>query len=207
MFRIIREISKTLNMVITLNNFNYKVPKGKIVTIRVPYGKSAIIKQLLMEVNCTNLINIRINGKPISNYNFNEQRKLMLYLPKETYIFNGTIMENIKNGRIYVSEREIVEASRAANALNFILDLPRGYNTIIGEGGVILSEGQKQRIAIVRAILAKAPILILDNAISAVDIENEKQVKQGLKALVKDKFIIFVDSSIDNLDVYETRSN
>lgn len=206
MFKRIREISKTLNIVITLNNFNYKVTKGQIVTLRVPSVKSAIIK-LFMGDYPTNLINISINGKPISNYTLDELRKLILYLPKETDIFHGTIMEIIKNGRIDLSEREIVEASRAANALKFILDLPRGYNTIIGEGGARLSEGQGQKIAIVRAILAKAPILLLDNVTSALDIKSEKQFQEGLKTLVKDKFIIVVDSSIDKLDIYEIRSN
>jgi ABC-type multidrug transport system fused ATPase/permease subunit len=206
MFKRIREISKTLNIVITLNNFNYKVTKGQIVTLRVPSVKSAIIK-LFMGDYPTNLINISINGKQISNYTLDELRKLILYLPKETDIFHGTIMEIIKNGRIDLSEREIVEASRAANALKFILDLPRGYNTIIGEGGARLSEGQGQKIAIVRAILAKAPILLLDNITSALDIKSEKQFQEGLKTLVKDKFIIVVDSSIDKLDIYEIRSN
>ena len=207
MFKRRREIWKTLNIEITLNNHNYKVPKGQIVTLKVPNGKSVIIKQLFMEAYPTNLIKISINRKPISNYTLNELKKLIVYLSKETGIFHGTIMENIKNGRVSVSEREIVEASRAANALKFILDLPRGYNTILGEGGAILSEGQRQRIAIVRAILSKAPILILDNATSAVDIESEKQVQQGLKALVKNKFIIVVDPSIDNQDIYDIRSN
>ena len=200
------KISTNFNVEITLNNFNCKVLKGQMATIIVPGGKNAIIK-LLMENYSDNSINIRINGKLISNYTIKELRKLVLYLPKEPYIFDGTIMENIKNGRINVSEREIVAASRAANALKFILDQPKGYNTIIGEKGVRLSAEQRQQIAIVRAILTKAPILLLDDATSVLGIEIENQVKQGMKALVKDKVILIMDSSSDNLDVYEIKSD
>ena len=200
------KMSVTFHMEITLNNFNYKVSKGQMATIIVPDGINAIIN-LLMGSYSENLINISINGKLISNYTIKELRKLVLYIPKEPYIFDGTIMENIKNGRTNVSEREIVAASRAANALKFILNLPKGYNTIIGEKGVKLSAGQRQRIAIVRAILAKVPILLLDDATSALSIEIENQVKQEMKALAKNKIILIMDSSIDNPDICEIRSN
>jgi len=200
------KMSVTFHMEITLNNFNYKVSKGQMATIIVPDGINAIIN-LLMGSYSENLINISINGKLISNYTIKELRKLVLYIPKEPYIFDGTIMENIKNGRTNVSEREIVAASRAANALKFILNLPKGYNTIIGEKGVKLSSGQRQRIAMVRAILAKVPILLLDDATSALGIEIENQVKQEMKALAKNKIILIIDSSSGKSDIYEVRSN
>ena len=201
-----KRLSETFNMEITLNSFTYKVSKGQMATIIGSDLKSAIIN-LLIGGHSDNLINISINGKSINNYTIKELRRLILYIPKEPYIFDGTIMENIKNGRRNVSEKEIVAASRAANVLKFILDLPSGYNTIIGEAGVRLSEEQRQKISIVRAILAKSPILLLEDAISALDIKSQKQVIQGMKALVDNKIILIMDDSIDKADIYEIRSN
>ncbi|MEW5917047.1 MAG: ATP-binding cassette domain-containing protein, partial [Gemmatimonadota bacterium] len=99
-------------------------------------------------------------------------------------LFNDTVRANIRYGRLDASDAEIEDAARAANAHDFILELPQRYNTLLGERGVKLSGGQRQRIAIARAVLKDAPILILDEATSSLDAESEAHVKAALQTLM-----------------------
>lgn len=127
---------------------------------------------------------IAIDGKDIREVTLASLREQIGLVPQETMLFSTTIKENIRYGRLDATDEEIVEAARAANAEEFILDLPHGYETRIGERGLNLSGGQRQRIAIARAILKNPRILILDEATSALDTESERIVQKALDRLM-----------------------
>ncbi len=122
---------------------------------------------------------------------------------QETFLFSASIRENIAYGRANASEQEILEAAKAAHIHDFILSLPKGYDTVIGERGVGLSGGQKQRLAIARALLMDPKILILDDSTSSVDTETEYLIQQALSNLMRDRTTIVIAqrlSTIKNAD-------
>lgn len=116
----------------------------------------------------------------------------MSYVPQESYLFTGTIRENIAGGLPEVTDEVITRAARDANAHSFIMELPDGYDTWIGERGATLSGGQQQRITIARAILKDAPILLLDEATSSLDTETEAAVKEALLRLMKGRTTLII---------------
>lgn len=128
---------------------------------------------------------IRIDGIDYREIALEDLRRQIGIVPQEPFLFHGTIAENISYGRPDARFEEIVEAAKAANAHQFILAKPDGYDTVIGERGTKLSGGERQRIAIARAILHDPRILILDEATSSVDVETEKQIQEALQRLVK----------------------
>ena len=109
-----------------------------------------------------------------------------------TYLFNDTILNNIKFGNPSASRQAIVTAAKLAQCHEFIQNLPQGYDTVIGEEGAILSGGEKQRIAIARAMLKDAPIVLLDEAAASVDPENERLIQQAINSLVQSKTLIII---------------
>ena len=106
---------------------------------------------------------------------------------QDVYLFAGTVLENIRYGKPDATDEEVIEAAKRANAHEFIMNFPDGYNTDIGQRGVKLSGGQKQRLSIARVFLKNPPILIFDEATSALDNESEKVVQQSMEALAKDR--------------------
>lgn len=136
--------------------------------------------------------NIFIDGINIKEVRIQDLRRTIGIVPQETFLFAGTIKENIKYGRLIATDEEIVEAAKLANADEFIRKLPQGYDTEVGERGVKLSGGQRQRIAIARAILRDPKILILDEATSDLDSESERLIRDALSKLLKNRttFII-----------------
>ena len=108
-------------------------------------------------------------------------------MQQDVYLFAGSVMDNIRYGRPDASDEEVIRAARAANAHDFIMEMPDGYSTDIGQRGVKLSVGQKQRLSIARAFLKNPPILIFDEATSALDNESEKVVQESLELLAKDR--------------------
>ena len=166
-------------------------------------GKSTILK-LLLGFYPTDRGGIYICGKPIGQYKLSELRAIIAYVPQDPYFFEGTIEENIWYGCLEATMVQVIAAARDANAHDFIIEQPHGYETFVGEGGLRLSGGQKQRIAIARAILKNAPILLLDEATSSLDTESEKLVQDALNILKKDRTTIVVAhrlSTIQNADV------
>jgi ABC-type multidrug transport system fused ATPase/permease subunit len=127
---------------------------------------------------------ILFDGHGLRDFGLDALRHRMALVSQDTYLFNTTVRENLRIGRPEATQAELVEAASQANAHEFISRLPDGYDTLIGERGVQLSGGQRQRLAIARAILKDAPILILDEATSHLDSENERLVHQALKRLM-----------------------
>ena len=117
----------------------------------------------------------------------------MALVTQETYLFNETVRINIAYGlERKVTDEEIEQAARAANAHDFIMALPNGYDSVIGERGVKISGGQRQRLAIARALLRNAPILILDEATASLDTESEREVQKALEALLQDRTTLVI---------------
>ena len=135
---------------------------------------------------------IFIDDIDIEKLNLRFLRKIIASVPQEITLFNDTVKNNIRYGKPEATEEEIKKAARAANASDFIDNFPEKYNTVVGERGVKLSTGQKQRIAIARALIRDPKILILDEATSSLDSESEKLVQEALEKLIKDRttFII-----------------
>ena len=188
-----------------LDGLSLSVPEGWVAALVGPSGggKTTIFK-LLMGFYGADSGNIFINGKSIGEYALTELRDMISYVPQDTYLFSGTIAENIAYGRPGASLEEIIKAAQAANAHEFIVQLPEGYNTLVGERGAKLSGGQRQRIAIARAILKDAPILLLDEATSSLDSESERLVQEALKSLMKGKTTLVIAhrlSTIENADI------
>lgn len=130
---------------------------------------------------------IRIDGKDIREIKLKSLRKNIGIVQQEVYLFAGTVLENIRYGDLDATEEEVIEAAKNANAHEFIMDLPDGYNTYIGQRGIKLSGGQKQRLSIARVFLKNPPILIFDEATSSLDNESEKVVQDSLEKLAKNR--------------------
>lgn len=168
-----------------LKNINLKVNKGEVVAF---VGSSGSGKTTLV-----NMIprfydpvagSIKINDIDIRDYSLKDFRGHIGMVPQETFLFSGTIAENISFGKEGITREQIEEAAKMANAYNFIIDLDKGFETEVGERGVLLSGGQKQRIAIARALIQNPSIMILDEATSALDTESERLVQDALEKLM-----------------------
>ena len=147
-------------------------------------GKSSIVR-LLLRFYDPDHGRILLGGHDLRTLPFAEIRSLISVVNQDTFLFHGTVEENIRLGRPQATQQELEDAARAANIHDFILSLPQGYATVIGEKGIKLSGGQRQRVAIARALLRDTPILVLDEALSAVDAENEAVIQEALDRLMQ----------------------
>lgn len=146
---------------------------------------------------------VKIDGQNIRAVTFESLRRQIALVTQDTFLFDGTVLENISYGKMNASRNEIIEAAKNANAHDFILELQRGYETQIGEGGARLSGGQRQRIAIARAMLRNAPILLLDEPTSALDAQSEFKVQEALDRLMRNRTTIVIAhrlSTVQNAD-------
>ena len=187
-----------------LKNINFNVKKGETMAFvgNSGGGKSTLVNLIPRFFDVSNGA-IKIDGVNIKDYDVKSLRKNIGIVPQETFLFSGTILQNIKYGKRDATFEEIKEAAKKANAHEFIKKLEDGYNTEIGERGVKLSGGQKQRIAIARAILENPQILILDEATSALDNESEKLVQDALEKLMGNKTTFVIAhrlTTIENSD-------
>jgi len=176
-----------------LNNINFQINKGEILALVGPSGagKSTLV-DLIPRFYDTLSGSIKIDGKDIKELKINSLRSLMGIVTQETFLFDDSVKANIAYGVENISDDKIKDAAIAANAHEFIKELPDGYNTIIGERGVSLSGGQKQRIAIARAIVKNPPILILDEATSSLDSESEKHVQSAIENLMSERTVFVI---------------
>src|SRR5262249_45296855 len=168
------------------SGLSFAIAAGETVGIVGPSGagKSTILRLLLRQHDAL-AGTIRIGGHDIRKPDPDQVRGMIAIVAQDTTLFDGTIADNLRLGRPDASEEEVIAAARAANAHDFICALPQGYETRIGERGATLSGGQRQRVAIARALLRNAPILILDEALSSVDAENEAVIQQVLGRLMQ----------------------
>jgi ATP-binding cassette subfamily C protein CydCD len=165
-------------------------------------GKSTIVR-LLLRLHDPQSGMICIGGQDLRTLDPDAVRRMIAVVAQDTYLFHGTIEDNLRLGCPGASEAELIAAARAANAHDFIEALPDGYQTVIGERGARLSGGQRQRIAIARALLRDAPILVLDEALSSVDAENEAVIRQALDRLMVGRTTLILAhrlSSVINAD-------
>ena len=135
---------------------------------------------------------VLLGGKNVKEYSFDSLMKNFSFVFQNVYLFEDTVANNIRFGEPEASMERVMEAAKKANCHDFILSLPDGYDTVIGEGGASLSGGEKQRISIARAIMKDAPVIILDEATANVDPENEKELTAAIEALTKEKTIIMI---------------
>ena len=154
-------------------------------------GKSTVVSLILRFFDPQNG-KVLLGGRDIRELPFEVLRSHFAVVAQDTYLFHGTVADNLRFGKPEATQEELGTAARAANAHEFILDLPQGYETVVGERAIRLSGGQKQRIAIARALLKDSPILILDEALSSVDAENEAVIQEALDRLMKGRTTLVI---------------
>ncbi len=165
---------------------NFDVQAGERVGVVGPSGSGKTsIARLLLRFYDPREGRVLIGGRDLRNLPFDRIRGRIAVVNQDTYMFHGTVEDNLRMGKADATEAELEAAARAANAHEFIARLPQGYRTVVGERGVRLSGGQRQRIAIARALLRDAPILVLDEALSAVDAESESVIQDALERLME----------------------
>ena len=189
---------------IIIKNFTSDVKKGEMVAIVGPTGagKTTMIK-LLMRFYDINGGSIYIDGKDISKLDRSELRSYFTMVLQDTWLFKGTIMENLRYGRLDATDEEVIEAAKAAHIHHFIKTLPGGYDMELNEDASNISQGQKQLLTIARAILADKPILILDEATSSVDTRTEVLIQKAMNKLMEGRTTFVIAhrlSTIRNAD-------
>ncbi len=186
------------------NNFNLHIkPKEKIAIVgHSGSGKSTLVKLLMKQYKIENG-SIKIDNQNINEFNSESISENITYVNQDVYLFNRTIRENITYIKPESSEAELMDACKKAGCLEFILLKEKGFETLVGERGVQLSGGEKQRIALARAFLLNKPILILDEPTSALDATSESIIQESIKELIKDKTVIIIAhrlATIKNMD-------
>ena len=194
-----------------IENFNFKANDGQHVAIVGPTGcgKTTLIN-LLMRFYDVDSGRITLGGKNIQNIERGELRRKYGMVLQDTWLSDGTIKENIAYGKPDATDDEIIEAAKSAHAHSFIKRLPDGYNTKIGEGGISLSQGQKQLICISRIMLCEPEILILDEATSSIDTRTEIRIQKAFRTVMKGKTAFIVAhrlSTIRDADVILVMNN
>lgn len=187
-----------------LKGVSFEVKPGQQVAIVGPSGSGkSTITSLILRFYAPNGGQILFDGKPAADIDLSALRDHLAIVPQEVLLFGGTIRDNIAYGRPGASESDIQEAARQANAHDFIMEFPDGYDTLVGERGVQLSGGQRQRVAIARAVLKNPTLLILDEATSSLDSESERVVQDALDKLMAGRTSIVIAhrlSTIRNAD-------
>ena len=187
-----------------LKNINIDIKKGQTVAFVGSSGSGkSTIANLLLRFYDVNSGEILVDETDIKNLTLESLRDKIGVVSQDVFLFNDTVKYNIAYGKLDAGDEEIENAAKAANAHKFISAMPDGYNTLIGERGMKLSGGEKQRIAIARAMLKNPPILVLDEATSALDSESEKLVQGAIETLMKNRTVILIAhrlSTVKNAD-------
>lgn len=187
------KVSFAYNSEPVLKNIDLKVEKGKLIALvgESGGGKSTMVDLLPRFYDVTHG-KLLIDGYDIRDLKIDELRGLMGIVSQESILFNDTVFNNIAFGDISVTEEDVINAAKVANAHEFILNLEKGYQSNIGDRGQTLSGGQRQRLSIARAVLANPPILILDEATSSLDTESEKLVQEALSNVMRDRTSVVI---------------
>ena len=176
-----------------LRGINIHIKAGEKVAIVGPTGAGkSTLAALLLRLYDPQEGEIYLDGINLKKIKPTSLRKFIAAVPQDTIIFSGTVKENIAIGKLGASDEEIIEAAKLANAHDFIVNLPQGYDTILGERGAQLSGGERQRIALARAFLRKLPILILDEATSSLDSETEFKIYEAMQRLLEGRTAIII---------------
>jgi ATP-binding cassette subfamily B protein len=187
-----------------IKNLSFKLSKGKSLAIVGPTGagKSTISKLLFRFYDPLNG-EILINNKNIKDYKQLDLRRMIGIVPQDTVLFNDTIYYNISYGKPNATKEEIINAAKIAGIHDFIESIPGKYNTLVGERGLKLSGGEKQRVAIARTVLKNPSIYFFDEATSALDSSTEKEIIKNLEAISKNKTTLIIAhrlSTVSNAD-------
>ncbi len=176
-----------------LDNVSFEVPAGQMVAIVGPSGAGkSTISRILFRFYDIDAGRVTIDGQDIRDVTQKSLRAAIGVVPQDTVLFNDTVLYNIRYGRVDASEAEIKEAAELAQIDDFIRTLPAGYQTMVGERGLKLSGGEKQRVAIARTILKGPPILMLDEATSALDSHTEKEIQDALDRVARDRTTLVI---------------
>ncbi len=183
-----------------LRDLSFAIEPGEVVALAGPsgVGKSTVLN-LLMRFVAPHSGRITIGGHPIESYDPHHLRRHLALVSQSPYLFYGTIRENLRIAKQDASNAELQRAARAAHIHNFIEHLPGGYDTVLGERGLNLSGGQAQRLAIARAILKGAEIILLDEPTSQIDSESEAQVQEALQRLFKEKTVLLISHRLSTM--------
>lgn len=183
-----------------LRNVTFDAPAGKIVGLigSTGSGKTSIT-QLITRFYEPAKGEVLIDGHPVEDYDLKALRTSIGFVLQEAFLFSTTIRENIAYGQPNISDEEVIAAAKRAQAHDFIMGMPKGYDTMLGERGMGLSGGQKQRIAIARALCINPQILVLDDATSAVDMETEFAIQKALREVMKDRTSFIIAHRISSL--------
>jgi len=176
-----------------LEGFTLKIAAGETAAIvgESGAGKTSVVR-LLLRFFEPDSGSVELGGSEISGLSEDDLRAHIAVVSQDTYLFHGTVAENLRFGDQSATDKDLRRVAKTANAARFIERLPRGYDTVIGERGIKLSGGQRQRIAIARALLKDSPILVLDEALSAVDAENEHIIQEALERLMKGRTVLVI---------------
>ena len=185
---------------LVLQNINVNIPRGFKLGVagESGSGKSTLVNLLFRFYDPTSGV-IKFDGVDLREVSITDLRQQMALVSQEIVLFNKSVAENIENGKLGASRAEIEAAAKDAFAHKFISELPKGYDTIVGERGVTLSGGQRQRIAIARAFIRNAPILVLDEATASLDSQSEAEVQVAIEKLEQNRTVVCVAHRLSTL--------
>ena len=187
-----------------IDDISFEIPEKTTVAFVGPSGGGkTTITQLLARFWDVDKGEVLLGGTNVKDYSYDSLMNNFAFVFQNVYLFSDTIENNIRFGKPDASRDEVINAAKAACCHDFIMELPEGYDTVIGEGGASLSGGERQRISIARAIMKDAPIIILDEATANVDPENENLLVKAVESLTKEKTVIMIAhrlKTVENAD-------
>ncbi len=176
-----------------IHGVNLRIEAGRVTAFVGPSGSGkSTLARLIAGFWDPDAGTVRIGGAPTTSCSAEQLSRLIAYVSQDNYLFDDTVMENIRMGRPDASDEEVIAAARASGCHDFIMGLDRGYQTVVGGSGGHLSGGERQRVTIARAILKDAPVVILDEATANIDPENEQDIQNAVTELCREKTVIMI---------------